>query len=164
LKNLINHFREIRDGLGLHKNPGEYGAFTTDPYSHTPSIAGVQQPGMTGQVKEDILSRWIELGISVEKGEIRINPVILKGDDFINSGKHQNTDLPHEPVLEFTFCGVPFTYVIKDPEGIFIEYSNGESRVMKGLNIDPSSSREISERTGKISKVRVNLSSKKLVL
>ena len=52
---LLYHYRKIRDGLGVDKSPDEYGAFPTDPYSHTPKHARVQQPGMTGQVKEDIL-------------------------------------------------------------------------------------------------------------
>ena len=54
---LLSHYLEIREGIGSHKRPDEYGAFPFDPYSHTPSMAGVQQPGMTGQVKEDIISR-----------------------------------------------------------------------------------------------------------
>ena len=59
---LAKFYHEIQEGLGIHKDPAVYGAFTTDPYSHTPRHAGVQQPGMTGQVKEDILSRMGELG------------------------------------------------------------------------------------------------------
>ena len=55
---LVRQYAEIREGIGSHKNPAEYGAFPFDPYSHTPSMAGAQQPGMTGQVKEDIISRW----------------------------------------------------------------------------------------------------------
>ncbi|MDZ7764140.1 MAG: hypothetical protein U5K00_06890 [Melioribacteraceae bacterium] len=58
-----NYYYEIKEGIGVHKSPEKYGAFPTDPYSHTPSFAGVQQPGMTGQVKEDFISRIRELGI-----------------------------------------------------------------------------------------------------
>ena len=45
-----------------------YGAFPTDPYSHTPAGKGAQQPGMTGQVKEDVISRFGELGVEVKNG------------------------------------------------------------------------------------------------
>jgi len=38
-------FLEIRDGLGMHKTPAEYGAFPIDPYSHTP---GVHRGAATG--------------------------------------------------------------------------------------------------------------------
>ena len=39
--------------FGKVKTVRSYGAFPSDPYSHTPAHAGAQQPGMTGQVKED---------------------------------------------------------------------------------------------------------------
>lgn len=51
---LLEHYYEIEAGIGVHKSPALYGAFPTDPYSHTPQHRGAQQPGMTGQVKEDI--------------------------------------------------------------------------------------------------------------
>ena len=54
-------------GIGAHKSPVNYGAFPSDPYSHTPAGKGAQQPGMTGQVKEDILSRFGELGLRVKE-------------------------------------------------------------------------------------------------
>ena len=55
---LVHAYRRIRSGLGFRKEPGVYGAFPTDCYSHTPSHAGAQQPGMTGQVKEEVLTRF----------------------------------------------------------------------------------------------------------
>ena len=57
----------VRDGIGFNKTPSEYGAFPMDPYSHTPKHAGAQQPGMTGQVKEEVLSRFGELGVRVRE-------------------------------------------------------------------------------------------------
>ena len=55
---LLYHYYEINEGIGVNKSPELYGAFSTDAYSHTPGGKGAQQPGMTGQVKEDLLSRW----------------------------------------------------------------------------------------------------------
>ena len=101
---LISQYRAIKEGLGLHKSPEQYGSFPFDAYSHTPAMAGVQQPGMTGQVKEDILSRWFELGIEVHDGAIRINPLMLRESDF-RDGK-----------LSFTYCGTRFTYHLSDSE------------------------------------------------
>ncbi|CAN0044150.1 unnamed protein product, partial [Discosporangium mesarthrocarpum] len=43
-------------------------AFPTDPYSHT-NRHGAQQPGMTGQVKEEIVTRFGELGVRIEGGQ-----------------------------------------------------------------------------------------------
>ena len=51
---MYDHYFEILAGIGAHKSPELYGAFPTDPYSHTPGGKGAQQPGMTGQVKEDL--------------------------------------------------------------------------------------------------------------
>ena len=95
---LRDHYNAIREGIGSHKSPAEYGAFPFDPYSHTPSMAGVQQPGMTGQVKEDIISRWFELGVSVHNGQITFAPTMLTDADFINGELH------------FTYCGTPVVY------------------------------------------------------
>ena len=95
---LIKQYMEIREGIGAHKRPDEYGAFPFDPYSHTPSMAGVQQPGMTGQVKEDIISRWLELGVSVHNGQITFAPAMLTDKDFINGELH------------FTYCGTEIVY------------------------------------------------------
>ena len=55
LSPLLERFDDIKEGLGLHMSPAEYGAFPVDPYSHTTGFSGVQQPGMTGQVKEDVI-------------------------------------------------------------------------------------------------------------
>ena len=95
---LLSHYLEIREGIGSHKRPDEYGAFPFDPYSHTPSMAGVQQPGMTGQVKEDIISRWFELGVSVRDGQITFAPTMLRDEDF------------KEGELRFTYCGTEIIY------------------------------------------------------
>ena len=98
LGRLVSHYFAIREGIGSHKNPAEYGAFPFDPYSHTPSMAGAQQPGMTGQVKEDIISRWFELGVSVHDGQITFCPTMLKDTDFVNGE------------LRFTYCGTEIIY------------------------------------------------------
>ena len=34
---LLEHYYEINQGNGVHKSPELYGAFPTDPYSHTPA-------------------------------------------------------------------------------------------------------------------------------
>ena len=98
LSRLQVHYRAIREGIGSHKSPAEYGAFPFDPYSHTPSMAGVQQPGMTGQVKEDIISRWFELGVAVQDGQIAFHPTMLSDADFVNGE------------LRFHYCGTEIVY------------------------------------------------------
>lgn len=100
IQQLKAHYNAIREGIGAHKQPAEYGSFPFDPYSHTPSMAGVQQPGMTGQVKEDIINRFFELGVSVKDGCVTFAPQMLTEQDFQKDG-----------TLRFTYCGVPITYI-----------------------------------------------------
>ena len=46
LERLGSLYYRIRDGLSFNKQPGDYGAFPMDPYSHTPKHPGARQPGM----------------------------------------------------------------------------------------------------------------------
>ena len=76
-------YYRVRAGLGFNKTPAEYGAFPTDPYSHTPGHGGASQPGMTGQVKEEILTRFGELGIRVSDGRVRFQPTLLRPQELL---------------------------------------------------------------------------------
>jgi hypothetical protein len=96
---LAAFYRRIREGLGYKKSPADYGAFPADPYSHTPAEGGAQQPGMTGQVKEEVLTRWGELGLRMVGGRVRFNPVLLDA-----------AESPEGGALTFTWCRVPYTY------------------------------------------------------
>ena len=68
----------VRGGLSSNKTPAEYGAIPTDPYSHTPMHVGARQPGMTGQVKEEILTRQGELGVRIRDGRLYFQPLLLR--------------------------------------------------------------------------------------
>ena len=104
LSRLKSQYMAIREGIGSHKSPSEYGSFPFDAYSHTPSMAGVQQPGMTGQVKEDIISRFFELGVSVHDGQITFAPTMLTEKDFKDGELH------------FTYCGTEVIYRLKSKD------------------------------------------------
>ena len=76
-------YYDIRAGIGFNKTPDVYGAFPTDPYSHTPMGGGASQPGMTGQVKEEIFTRWGELGVMLRHGMLCFSPTLLRTDEFL---------------------------------------------------------------------------------
>ena len=97
LQPLKSFYRRVRDGLGYRRGAAAFGAFPADPYSHTPGEGGAQQPGMTGQVKEEILTRWGELGLRVHEGRIRFDPVLL-----------DEAELPIGGELKFTRARVPY--------------------------------------------------------
>ncbi len=161
-----SHFHEINKGIGAHKEPTEYGAFPTDPYSHTPAGKGAQQPGMTGQVKEDILSRFGELGVIVREGKLMFNPVILNSSEFLNSPKtfvyyniHQercevylNTNS-----LAFTYCQVPVIYEQSDKQSITVEMENGKSVVFNGSALDSKITTSIFNRSGSVKRIYVKI-------
>lgn len=96
---LARHYHDILEGTGIHKTPQVYGAFSTDAYSHTPWGKGARQPGMTGQVKEDILCRFGELGVRVRDGQVSFLPTLLRDDEFLPDG-----------TLSFSYCGALVTY------------------------------------------------------
>ncbi|MFZ4543168.1 MAG: hypothetical protein ACOYOA_03890 [Saprospiraceae bacterium] len=166
INGLRAHFYEIYEGIGVHKPPHLYGAFPTDPYSHTPFNKGVQQPGMTGQVKEDIISRFAELGIVVNEGKISIQPLLLRQTEFLTTRKifEFQTILKdisrieiNENCLVFTFCQVPFIYHLADRNSLKISKMDNTNCDLNGLEIDANHSYEIFKRTGSIQRVDVYL-------
>jgi hypothetical protein len=119
LSQLKSYYREIRDGLGLESSPEEFGAFPIDPYSHTPQHAGAQQPGMTGQVKEDVLSRIAEIGVRIREGIVVFDPSLFEGTEFLTTvANFSYEDMDGNPVeiqlapgcFAFTLCQVPVIY------------------------------------------------------
>lgn len=163
---LLNHFHAIGDGIGIHKTPKLYGAFPTDPYSHTPWHRGAQQPGMTGQVKEDILVSIGELGIQSKGGELQFKPRLLRKAeftqaptrlDFVNVKQEQETVEIPSGGLCFSYVQVPVVYSISDYDKIKVIYRNGEEQTADGLILGPSISRNIFDRTGEIKQLHVML-------
>lgn len=163
---LIQHYYEITAGVGVHKSPELYGAFPIDAYSHTPAGKGAQQPGMTGQVKEDILSRIGELGIKVEKGCILFEPKLLRADEFLKTptdysfsnlyGKTRTISLTTGQ-LAFTLCQVPVIFQLSEEENIEIKGSDGTISHLDSLKLDHSTSNSIFGRTGEIESIIANI-------
>ncbi|KAB7745557.1 hypothetical protein GA707_06490 [Nostocoides sp. F2B08] len=109
-------YEQARGGLGMAKTAEEYGAFPHDPYSHTPAGRGARQPGMTGQVKEDVLIRRAELGVAFVDGRLRLDAGAVSERDWSTAtGWLSYVDVDgreqHEPIpvgaLGFTVCQVP---------------------------------------------------------
>jgi hypothetical protein len=163
---LIEHYYEITAGIGVHKSPALYGAFPIDAYSHTPGGKGAQQPGMTGQVKEDILSRMGELGVKVEKGCIRFEPNLLRTEEFLTkpadysfsnlNGKTQTINLANGQ-LAFTLCQIPVIYQLSAEEKIEVKGSDGTISSFASLTLDLATSYSIFARTGGIECIHVQI-------
>lgn len=163
---LLDHYYEIEAGIGVHKSPGLYGAFPTDPYSHTPKHRGAQQPGMTGQVKEDILVRFGELGVLVDDGRLHFNPCLLRKEEFhrqdgIFKYRKAGGGIGELKLtsgqLAFTYCQTPVVYSLSDTGQITVFYSNGEKAEIAGKTLNREISSLIFRRTGEIEKVEVSI-------
>ncbi|MGK0254891.1 MAG: hypothetical protein ACI9OE_002406 [Mariniflexile sp.] len=163
---LLEHYYEINEGIGVHKSPDLYGAFPTDPYSHTPFGKGAQQPGMTGQVKEDILSRFGELGVYVNNGKLLFNPRLLRIEEFLTESViFKYTDLNKEAKqieleknsLAFTYCQIPIIYKKTEKEHLEVVYNSGLSVEFKKLSLDVETSKKVFSRTGEVNRIMVSV-------
>ena len=161
---LIEHYYAINDGIGVYKSPKLYGAFPTDPYSHTPSGKGAQQPGMTGQVKEDILCRFGELGVYVNDGKLHFKPYMLRKSELLKKPKtfsytdiHQNKKEIQitKDALCFLYCQVPVTYTFSEIEGIETVHQDGNIKRVAQLWLDATTSALIFNRSGEIIQIKV---------
>ena len=165
LERLTALYYEICDGLGVHKNPRVHGAIPTEPYSHTPGGSGARQPGLTGQVKEDILARWVELGVRLVGGAIEFRPHLLRRAEFASEphtfqwvdlhGASRSRDLG-QGTLGFTYCQTPVVYHLSDSARVVVTRSDGEEEI-QGLSLTPATSREIFRRSGVVQRIDVFL-------
>ena len=140
-------YYEVRSGIGFNKEAEIYGAFPADPYSHTPNGQGAKQPGMTGQVKEEVLTRWGELGVDIVNGCASFNPVILKKSEFFENGNQKGT-------LRFTWCGTKVTYKLAKNEPCISV--NGLQH--EGTSLTAAESADLFARNGKIKEIVVEVS------
>ncbi|MEM9983450.1 MAG: hypothetical protein AAF804_00005, partial [Bacteroidota bacterium] len=161
---MLEHYYEINAGIGVHKSPALYGAFPTDAYSHTPAGKGAQQPGMTGQVKEDILSRFGELGIRIEEGCLHFRPDLLRKTEFLSEPRpFSYIDLQGEEIqlslpansLAFTYCQVPIIYHLSDKPALKIHLQDGSPMESTEPSLDLSTSQSLFRRSREIRQIEV---------
>jgi len=163
---LFDHYFEINEGIGVNKSPELYGAFPTDPYSHTPRGRGVQQPGMTGQVKEDVISRFYELGFFVVNGKISFEPTLLRKNEFMAEEKsfkfvNLSNEIEYMPIksnsLAYTICQVPVIYSLSDKQDITVITMDGSQETINGHQLNFETSQNIFNRTNLIKALHVSI-------
>ena len=161
---LFNHYFEINAGIGAHKSPELYGAFPTDPYSHTPGGKGAQQPGMTGQVKEDLLCRFGELGVRVSDGQLHFDRALMHREEFLTEAaafdyvdvkqRWQTIDLAADS-LAYTVCQVPVIHKRGDKPEIEIKMADGRTERIEGLALNRALSSKIFRRSHEVTQLTV---------
>jgi hypothetical protein len=143
-------YRRIRAGFGHRATPAAFGAIPTDCYSHTPAHAGAQQPGMTGQVKEEILARFGELGLHVTEGRLVLAPGLLPADEVLGADGRDGS-------AELTVCAVPVRIEAGTRDSVTVERADGTVETVDGLELDAERSREVFARAGTITRMRWTL-------
>lgn len=162
LAGLIAAYFDIRAGLGFNKSPDDYGAFPTDPYSHTPGGQGAKQPGMTGTVKEEVLTRIGELGLVIRQGQITFNLLLLRAEELLNGpstlryvdvdGQESELDVPAN-ALAYTFCQVPVILQSADETRIELTLNDGRTHAITGGSLNADLSKHIFLRDGYVRQI-----------
>ena len=167
IRRLIGAYWHVRAGLGFNKTAAEFGAIPIDPYSHTPAHAGAQQPGMTGLVKEELLTRPLEVGVRIEHGSIRFDPVLLRSDELLEQAEvWQVYDVgmqSHDIVVDagslgVTLCQVPV--IVGSAEGdaeVRVHFSDGSTKRFEGTALDIATSAEVFARSGAVELIRARV-------
>lgn len=163
---LKQHYYEIKAGIGLYKNPELYGAFPTDAHSHTPANAGAKQPGLTGQVKEDVIARLGELALTIANGNILFDAALVNKDEILetkqlfefytNNGEQKQIQL-QKGQMGFTFCLTPIIINFLSKENITVYYADGSTEEIAGRVLNHRISSLIFSRNGEIDRVEVSL-------
>ena len=166
IRALMAAYEDVRAGIGYCKDPLTYGAFPTDPYSHTPAGHGARQPGMTGQVKEEVLTRLGELGLRVEDGRIRFRPTLLRAGEWTTApgtfayrdlaGERQRIELP-VGALAFTFCQVPVVFHRGGPLEVVAHLADGSRVPGAGGSLDAELSASVFRRDGRVRSLTVTV-------
>jgi len=121
---------------------------------------------MTGQVKEDVLVRFGELGMSINAGKLRFDPFLLRQEEFISEAStFEYSTLDQKLVsmeltpnsIGFTCCQVPVKFSIREEEALKVEFEDGSSMKIKGKELDEENSKEVFDRTGKVKSISVSL-------
>jgi len=167
LTKLKDAYYRLQNGFGFRKTPAEWGAFPLEPYSHTPYAMPAQQPGMTGQVKEDILTRVAELGVTVKDGVLSFNPALLRKEEFLTepslfryintTGAFETLTIPAD-ALAFTICQVPVVYHLGQSNKITVTRNNTPTENQNALVLPTEISTALFNRDGTVNQIDVWIS------
>lgn len=171
-RGLAHFYYETLGGIGMEKTPQEYGAFPMDAYSHTPGHALAQQPGMTGQVKEDLLSRMAELGLVVAGGRIGFDPGLLRRSEFLREPREmlyldvamrESRHSLEVGQLGFTFCQTLFVLSIEEQVGTKVVRQSEDSMFRSSCWLSLEDSRSIFSRENLVRRVEVSVTEELLL-
>ena len=163
---LLGKYRDIRAGLGFNKTPDKFGAFPSDPYSHTPKGQGARQPGMTGLVKEEIIARLGELALTAADGCLIFDPILFDQKELLREhatyeyinveGAYKTANVP-ENSMAYTFCQTPTVLRLGEKSEIQVNHTDGLEVTFEGNKLNQTTSQHVFQRDGIIRKIVVQL-------
>ena len=130
---------------------------------------------LQGQVKEEIITRFGELGIRVSRGIARFDPCLLRRREFRGNastfnyldvdGTWQDVAVPANG-LAFTWCQVPVIYRLdsKASPSLTLIYEYGMKQELQGLSLTGSMSSELFLRSGHIRQITVTVTPGELLV
>ncbi|GHC60169.1 hypothetical protein [Roseibacillus persicicus] len=163
---LTQSYYQIQSGLGFRQSAEGYGAFPSEPYSHSPGHAGAQQPGLTGQVKEGILARFGELGVNFKEGCLHFRPHLLRAAEFAGLPSGPSHDELPADTLSFTLAQTTIVYHRREDlnrSHAVVHLKDGCELQLPDAILDQELTRELTRQTGRIDRVEVHLPAEWLV-
>ena len=118
---------------------------------------------MTGQVKEEVLTRFAELGVTVHGGCVSFRPLLLRKSEFLREPAELSTfDLDGNELtvplakdtLGFTYCQVPVVFHLSGKLHIRLSKQSGSEEI-SGDTLSAAASAELFARTGSIKQIDV---------
>jgi hypothetical protein len=123
---------------------------------------------MTGQVKEEVLTRYGELGVRVSDGRVRFQPALLRPQELLAGprdfryldvdGAWRELKVP-AGALAFTWCQVPVMHRLAGDRtpGLTLILANGETSHRPDAILTADESASLFRRSGRIRQVIVDL-------
>mgnify|MGYP000414543975 FL=1 len=120
---------------------------------------------MTGQVKEDVIARFYELGVHVGNGEIEFAPTLLKREEFLDEPEtltySVGGEVRHEDIeagcLAFSVCTVPVIYRQAEAPSITVHEQDGNRVEIEGGRLGRALSESLFRREKRIRKIVVGI-------
>ena len=117
---------------------------------------------MTGQVKEDILSRFAELGVKIKDSTLSFGLDLFDADELLESDGeftycNVEGEFKMEPVpasgFAYTLFQVPIIYQPGDSDQIVVTLTDGSEVKFEGTSIDQATSEKLFSRVGEVVKI-----------
>jgi len=123
---------------------------------------------MTGLVKEEILTRQVELGLTIQNGNLAFDFLLLDRREFLDhssvfyywsvDGQRRSIELKAGS-LAYSLCQVPVILQVSNEKCIQVHLTDDSTQQIEGHVLDPVNSRHIFQRDGIVHHLVISVSS-----